>query len=222
MIKWASISKSFRLESGKQLNVLNNANLEIKKHEFLTLYGKSGSGKSTIMYILGLLDRPNSGAYYFDDQLTSEINDAELAKIRNQDIGFVFQQFMLLPQLTVEQNVALPLTYNKAINISDHRSMVEKLLLSLGMIDFIDEKPNQLSGGQQQRIAIARSLICQPKLLLADEPTGSLDYENTQHILKLFQRINNDFGTTIVMVTHDKSWSNFSSRVLNVAEGLIA
>lgn len=221
MIRWHGISKSFTLGSKKQLEVLKNTNLTINQHEFLTIYGKSGSGKSTAMYLLGLLDRPSSGSYYFNEQLTANLNDAELARLRNEEIGFVFQQFMLLPQLTVEENIALPLTYNSSIIEADYKPKIEQTLKNVDMLDFINEKPNQLSGGQQQRVAIARSLICQPKLLLADEPTGALDYDNGLQVLELFKKINLELGTTIVMVTHDKSWANYSSRVLNVSDGAI-
>ena len=219
MISWQNICKSYLLGNGESLQILRSVNLEIKQHEFLAMIGRSGSGKSTAMYLMGLLDHPCSGDYKFNNKLITQLSDIEKAKLRSQEMGFVFQQFMLLPHLTVGENVALPLSYNKAVKVEDYSQRVEQMLSAVSMLDFIKQMPNQLSGGQQQRVAIARALICQPSLLLADEPTGSLDFDTGAKVMRLFQKINQELGTTILMVTHDSHWSKYSSRVLTVEQG---
>lgn len=220
MIELKNISKNYSWGDNNVSQVLNKACLKINQYEFVALLGRSGSGKSTIMNIIGLLDNKYDGSLLIDGKNPKNMDSNKLAKFRNQNIGFIFQQFILLPQLTISENVALPLTYSSK-NIKEPSKLVEKALKSVGIIDLINKKPNQLSGGQQQRVAIARSLICEPRLILADEPTGSLDIESGKSIIELFKKINNDLGTTIIMVTHDNIWANSTQRVLKVYEGKI-
>ena len=221
MISWQAVSKHYLWGNGQKHQALDAVDLTIHPHEFIAMVGRSGSGKSTAMYLLGLLDRPSSGEYYFNKKLVSAMSAEEAASLRNQAIGFVFQQYVLLPHLTVAENIALPLAYNPLIKQIEYPARIERALTAVSMLDYQQQRPNQLSGGQQQRVAIARALICEPKLLLADEPTGSLDASNGQQIIKLFQEINSQLGTTIVMVTHDQLWAKYCTRTLQVKSGKV-
>ena len=184
-----------------EVKALNDVNLVIHEGEYCAIMGPSGSGKSTVMNIIGCLDRPTSGHYYLDNLDVAQMDDTELAHIRNKKIGFVFQQFHLLPQLTALENVMLPMVY-ASVDSAERRDRATEALKRVGLEKRINNKPNQLSGGQQQRVAIARAIVNRPVLLLADEPTGALDSRTTQEVLDIFTELNTT-GITVVMVTHE-------------------
>ena len=197
--------------------VLKGINLEVEEGDFLAIMGASGSGKSTLLNIIGLLDKPDSGTYILDGQEVSKLNKRELAYLRNRKIGFVFQAFYLVPWATAVENVLLPLLYRGNINKEDEKKAVE-LLKRLGLEKRINAKPNELSGGEQQRVAIARALITNPKLLLADEPTGNLDSKSSQEVMSIFKELNEN-GITIIMVTHDPEIADFAKKVKIIKDG---
>lgn len=194
-------------------------NLTVKEGEFLSIMGTSGSGKSTMLNILGCLDRPTQGAYYLDGENVAQFRDDRLAEIRNQKIGFVFQSFNLLPKLTAQENVELPMVYAGASKRERHEKAMAALT-KVGLGDRVRHKPNELSGGQRQRVAIARALVNTPAILMADEPTGNLDSRSTVEIMEIFQGLNND-GTTIVMVTHEPEVAQFTKRIALFKDGAI-
>ena len=202
--------------------VLRGVSLEIERGELIALVGASGSGKTTLMNILGCLDRPTSGRYWLDDEEVSSFSADQRAIVRNKKIGFVFQNFNLLPRSSALEQVMMPLTYTFA-NISDKESRrrAEDLLKLVGLEDRMDHEPSQLSGGQQQRVAIARALINRPPLLFADEPTGNLDSHTTEEVLKMFQRLNQQEGITIIIVTHDANVAQHAKRVIRMKDGVI-
>lgn len=219
MIKLENICKTYEL-SGEKIYALDNINLEIKEGEFVSIIGKSGSGKSTMLNVLGMLDDWDSGEYILDGVKTSDLKGNEVAKIRNQKMGFVYQNFNLLPKLTAVENVALPLMYSKKSN-KDNIKLAKEYLELVGLSDKIHNKPTQLSGGQQQRVAIARALVNKPKILFADEPTGALDSKTSKDIMRLIQRIWKEQGITVIMVTHDDSLANQANRIIRVSDGKI-
>lgn len=219
MIKLENICKTYEL-SGEKISALDNINLEIKEGEFVSIIGKSGSGKSTMLNVLGMLDDWDSGEYILDGVKTSDLKGNEVAKIRNQKMGFVYQNFNLLPKLTAVENVALPLMYSKKSN-KDNIKLAKEYLELVGLSDKIHNKPTQLSGGQQQRVAIARALVNKPKILFADEPTGALDSKTSKDIMSLIQRVWKEQGITIIMVTHDDSLANQANRIIRVSDGKI-
>jgi putative ABC transport system ATP-binding protein len=200
---------------------LRGVSLTINTGEFVAIVGASGSGKSTLMNIVGLLDHPTAGAYFFDGQDVSRLSRVALAHLRNQKLGFVFQGFNLLKRHSAVENVELPLLYAGISARERGRLALEKLKM-VGLDDRAEHMPNQLSGGQQQRVAIARGLINKPQVLLADEPTGNLDSTTGADILREFQRLNRDFGQTIVLVTHDPSIAAVAQRLITVRDGVIA
>lgn len=218
MIKVESLNKIY--ENGRiQVAALKNINLTVSQGEFVAIMGASGSGKSTLMNILGCLDRANSGKYFLEQVDVSSLNDDELAKIRNLKIGFVFQAFNLLPKLTALENVELPMIYSGA----KHKERREKALAALdkvGLSDRVLHLPNELSGGQKQRVAIARALVNSPSILLADEPTGNLDSKSSEEIMGIFQKLN-DEGVTIVMVTHEPEIAHHTKRIVTFKDGEI-
>jgi len=218
MIELRDITKSYSL--GKELiAVLKQINLSIIEGEFTAIMGPSGSGKSTLMNIIGCLDKPTSGEYFLDGENISEYQDADLARVRNQSIGFVFQQFQLLPRLTALRNVELPMIYS-GIPKNERMARAQEALIKVGLGDRMDHLPNALSGGQKQRVAIARAIVNNPKLILADEPTGALDTKTSQSIMEQFSELNEE-GTTIVLVTHEVEVAEYAKRTIIVRDGEI-
>jgi putative ABC transport system ATP-binding protein len=218
VIKLEGIRKSYFM--GKQeLQVLKGFTLDIWRNEYVALMGPSGSGKSTLMNILGCLDSPSDGKYILNGHDVSTMLDNELAEIRNKEIGFVFQQFNLLPRLSALENVALPLVY-AGIPKKIRNEMAEEVLRKVDLSDRSHHKPNELSGGQCQRVAIARALVNNPSIILADEPTGNLDTKTSYEIMNIFSKIHED-GNTVVLVTHEEDISNYAKRVIRLRDGLI-
>ena len=201
------------------VSALRGIDLQIFPGEMVAIMGPSGSGKSTLMNMIGCLDSPTSGEYYLDSLLVSDLHDDELAVVRNQKIGFVFQKYNLLPRVDAIENVALPLRYSE--NTSNMRQRAEIALQSVGLGDRMRHKPNELSGGQQQRVAIARALVNQPAILLADEPTGNLDSQSGKEIMDLLLKLNQQQNTTIVLVTHDPTVATHAQRIIKLFDGLI-
>ncbi|MBE9051084.1 ABC transporter ATP-binding protein [Nostocales cyanobacterium LEGE 11386] len=216
MIRLENIFKIYG--SGEtEVKALNDVNLTIYEGEYCSIMGPSGSGKSTAMNIIGCLDRPTAGQYYLDNVDVAQMDDAELAKIRNIKLGFVFQQFHLLPQLTALENVILPMVY-ASINPTERRDRAAAALKKVGLENRLNNKPNQLSGGQQQRVAIARAIVNRPVVLLADEPTGALDSRTTQEVLDIFGELNAS-GITVVMVTHEPEVARQTQRIVWFRDG---
>ncbi|RYZ56456.1 MAG: ABC transporter ATP-binding protein [Sphingobacteriales bacterium] len=218
VISLKGIRKSYFL--GKQeLPVLKGIDLAISPNEYVALMGPSGSGKSTLMNILGCLDTPTAGDYVLNGHDVSRMGDDELADVRNTEIGFVFQQFNLLPRLSAWENVALPLIY-AGVGKAERESRAKAMLEKVGLAERSHHKPNELSGGQSQRVAIARALINNPSLLLADEPTGNLDTKTSVEIMDLFRKIHEQ-GNTVVLVTHEEDIAAFTKRVVRVRDGVV-
>jgi len=213
-----NIRKSYFL--GKQeLPVLKGISLDIYKNEYVALMGPSGSGKSTLMNILGCLDSPTGGSYILNGKDVSRMPDDDLAEVRNKEIGFVFQQFNLLPRLTAAENVALPLIYS-GIAKKERIERAEAVLEKVKLVDRMHHKPNELSGGQCQRVAIARALINNPAIILADEPTGNLDSKTSYEIMDILGKIHDD-GNTVILVTHEEDISKFARRIIRLKDGLV-
>lgn len=218
VIHLEEIRKSYIM--GKQeLQVLKGISLDIFKNEYVALMGPSGSGKSTLMNMLGCLDSPTSGKYILNGHDVSTMPDNELAAIRNKEIGFVFQQFNLLPRLSALENVALPLVY-AGIGKKMRNEMALEVLRKVDLLERSHHKPNEMSGGQCQRVAIARALVNNPAIILADEPTGNLDTKTSYEIMNIFSKIHSD-GNTVVLVTHEEDISNYAKRVIRLRDGLI-
>ena len=218
IIHLENILKSYFLGKN-ELQVLKGIDLDINKNEYVALMGPSGSGKSTLMNILGCLDSPSGGKYVLNGKDVSRMHDDELAKVRNEEIGFVFQQFNLLPRLTAAENVALPLVY-AGVSKKERNERAIAVLQKVKLEDRMHHKPNELSGGQCQRVAIARALINNPSIILADEPTGNLDSKTSHEIMEMLGKIHSD-GNTVVLVTHEEDISFFAHRVVRLRDGLI-
>ncbi|QLE59331.1 ABC transporter ATP-binding protein [Nostoc sp. TCL26-01] len=202
-----------------EVKALNDVNLVIQEGEYCSIMGPSGSGKSTAMNIIGCLDRPTAGHYYLDNVDVAGMNDVDLAHIRNKKLGFVFQQFHLLPQLSALENVMLPMVY-ASVNPTERRDRATEALVKVGLEKRLNNKPTQLSGGQQQRVAIARAIVNRPVVLLADEPTGALDSRTTQEVLDIFTELNSS-GITVVMVTHEPDVARQTQRIVWFRDGQV-
>ncbi|MDH3440220.1 MAG: ABC transporter ATP-binding protein [Gammaproteobacteria bacterium] len=218
MIKMHDLNKVYRT-SDVETTALNQVNLEVEPGEFIAIMGPSGCGKSTLLNVLGMLDSPDSGSYDFAGENVAGYSENKLAEIRKENIGFIFQSFNLVDELTVAENVMLPLLYQK-VSAKEREERVQAVLERVGIAHRADHRPQQLSGGQQQRVAVARAVITNPKLILADEPTGNLDSTNGEEVLELLNQLNSD-GTTIIMVTHDQGHAGHASRVVNMLDGRI-
>lgn len=218
MIKLENIEKIFRTEEVETV-ALNKVSLEVKKGEFVAIMGPSGCGKSTLLNILGLLDNPTSGTYYLDGQEVGQLKESQRTKVRKGEIGFVFQSFNLIDELNVAENVELPLTY-LGVAKKERQQRVKEILQRMSISHRAGHFPQQLSGGQQQRVAIARAVVMQPKLILADEPTGNLDSKNGQEVMQLLTQLNAE-GTTVVMVTHSQRDASYATRIINLLDGQV-
>jgi len=218
MIKMQNIIKNYKL-GDVEVNALRGLSFEVKQGEMMAIMGPSGSGKSTLMNIIGCLDQQTSGSYELDSINVGKLNDNQLAEIRNKKIGFVFQTYNLLARTSALANVELPLVYNGAKNRRDRALAV---LEKVGLADRVQHKPNELSGGQQQRVCIARALINNPSIILADEPTGNLDTRTGEEIMTLFKELNRDDGITVVMVTHERDIGESAQRIINIRDGLVS
>ncbi|MCY8045378.1 ABC transporter ATP-binding protein [Bacillus haynesii] len=218
MIELSQVKKSYQI-GGETIDVLREINMKIEPGEYLSIMGPSGSGKSTIMNIIGCLDRPTSGIYRLDGEDISSYGERELAGVRNRLIGFVFQQFQLLPRLNAIKNVELPMIYS-GVPRKERRERAERALEKVGLKDRMRHMPNELSGGQKQRVAIARAIVNEPKLILADEPTGALDTKTSRDIMEQFTELNEE-GTTVVLVTHEPEIADYTSRIIMVRDGVI-
>lgn len=218
VIHLEEIRKSYFM-GNQELKILKGINIDIQKNEYVALMGPSGSGKSTLMNILGCLDSPTSGKYILNGNDVSTMPDNELADIRNKEIGFVFQQFNLLPRLSALENVALPLVY-AGLPKKIRTEMAQEVLRKVDLMDRSHHKPNELSGGQCQRVAIARALVNNPSIILADEPTGNLDSKTSYEIMNIFSKIHSE-GNTVVLVTHEEDISNYAKRVIRLKDGLL-
>lgn len=202
-----------------KVHALRGLSLEIQRGEVVGIMGPSGSGKSTLMNIMGCLDRPTAGEYYLDGESVAELSDDQLADIRNRKVGFIFQTFNLLPRATALANVTLPIRYSEARENQKERAMTA--LESVGLGDRMDHRPNELSGGQQQRVAVARALVNNPAIIMADEPTGNLDTKTGEEVMDLLLRLNTETGTTLIIVSHDPEIANYAERIIYIRDGLI-
>jgi len=218
IIRLEGITRNFQMGE-ELLKVLKGIDLTIEKGEYVALMGPSGSGKSTLMNLIGCLDTPSGGRYFLDGVDVSQMNDNELAEVRNKKIGFIFQTFNLIPRLSTLENVALPLIY-AGVGKSERLKRAEEVLSAVGLADRMGHKPNELSGGQRQRVAVARALVNRPSLLLADEPTGNLDTKTSYEIMALFEELH-DQGNTIVLVTHEEDIASYTHRIVRLRDGLM-
>ena len=219
MIKMQGIRKEYRMGEENVVKALDGVDIHIKPHEFVSIIGPSGSGKSTLMNIIGCLDVADSGTYLLDDQEIGDYSEDELATVRNKKIGFIFQQFNLLPKLSARENVELPLIY-QGMSAHKRRQRSREVLERVGLLDRMHHKPTELSGGQQQRVAIARALAGHPSLLLADEPTGNLDSKTGAEVMRLFHELH-QAGNTIVLITHDAKIASQTPHSIHIHDGKV-
>ncbi|OQX83140.1 macrolide ABC transporter ATP-binding protein [candidate division KSB1 bacterium 4484_87] len=218
VIEISDITKVYQIGT-QEVHALRGVSLRVKENEYLAIMGPSGSGKSTLMNILGCLDTPSSGSYRFVNELVSEMDDDQLAEIRNREIGFVFQTFNLLPRASALHNVELPMIYN-GTPASKRKKLAKEALARVGLADRMTHKPNELSGGQRQRVAIARALVNNPKIILADEPTGNLDTRTGEEIMEIFEELHEQ-GHTIILVTHEEYIAEHTNRIVRLRDGRI-
>ncbi|MGX7262698.1 ABC transporter ATP-binding protein [Enterococcus crotali] len=219
MIKLEQINKFYSLEE-ETLHVLKNINFEINEKEFVAVMGPSGSGKSTLINLIGFIDKKFEGKYLFESKEITDFSDKELSAIRNKSVGFVFQNFSLIENNTVFENVELPLLYNGTA-YTNTKARVQEVLSKVGLADKGNKYPKQLSGGQQQRVAIARAIVNSPRFIIADEPTGALDSKTSEDIMQLFQDLNKNEGVTIILVTHNPEMVSYCDRLIRVKDGVI-
>lgn len=220
IITMQNVNKSYKMGSGS-LHVLKDISLTVEQGEYLAILGPSGSGKSTLMNIIGCMDVLDEGTYNLDGVEIEKAKEKELTNIRNQKIGFIFQKYHLIPTYNVLQNIVMPLLM-RGMTLKDARDASMDTIAMLGLAERIDHKPNELSGGQQQRVAIARAIVTHPKLLLADEPTGSLDSHRSVEIMKLLQKLNDEEGITVVLVTHEPDMAKYAKRIVHFVDGTVA
>ncbi len=219
MIALKQIQKTYYVGS-IDVQALNGIDLQINRNEYISIMGPSGSGKSTLMNIIGCLDTPTFGTYEFEGEMAQDMDDNQLASIRNRKIGFVFQTFNLLPKLTALRNVELPLIYAN-VSRDDRLQKAEEALAAVGLADRVKHKPNEMSGGQRQRVAIARALVTNPSIILADEPTGNLDSKSGEEIMKVFDGLHSE-GNTIILVTHERYIAEHANRTIHLLDGKIS
>lgn len=219
IIKVDKLSKVFGYNDNK-ITVLDNISFEIENGEFVSLMGASGSGKSTLLYLIGGLDTPTEGTVYIEDKDISKLKEKQMAKLRRKDIGFVFQFYNLVQNLTVEENIMLPVVMDGKKE-KDYKERLDKILKLIGLEDKRKNLPNELSGGQQQRVSIARAIILSPKIILADEPIGNLDSKSGIEVMNLFKKINKEEGITILQVTHSSESAEYGNRIINLKDGKI-
>jgi putative ABC transport system ATP-binding protein len=221
MIRLDKVVKSYKIDEETTFYALKESSLEIKEKEFVSIIGPSGSGKSTLMHLIGLLDKPTGGEIFIQDKKISHLNDDQISSLRNEFIGFVFQQFNLIPKLTVLENILLPSFYTRKKLNYDPKEKALGLLKKFGLEDKINSYPNKISGGQQQRVAILRALIMEPKMILADEPTGNLDSKTGTEIMELLKTLNEEERITIAIVTHESDIAKYGKRIIHVKDGAV-
>lgn len=219
MIELVNVTKKYRVGI-HEITALDSVSLKIEDGEFVAIMGPSGSGKSTLLYLIGCLDRPTSGKVLIDGMNTSELSDAELTELRRNKIGFIFQQYYLIPTLTALENVELPMVF-KNVSREDREKKAEELLALVGLEDKKERRPNELSGGEQQRVAIARALANDPSILLCDEPTGNLDTRSGEVVMNIIKNLNVQRGVTVVLVTHNPMLSKYADRIIKLRDGRI-
>ena len=220
LIELRDVYKIYSEGLESEVRALDGVSLTIEKGEFVAIVGQSGSGKSTMMNVLGCLDVPTYGEYLLEGTDVSELSDMQLSRIRNKEIGFIFQQYNLIQSLSVQENVELPLVY-QGIGIDDRHELAVHALERVGLVDRRRNKPTQMSGGQQQRVAIARAISTRPPIIMADEPTGALDYATSKEILQLIENVNKKYGNTVIMVTHNEAIRNMADHVIKLRDGTV-
>ena len=220
MIQTKNLSKIYNEGKSNECRALDSVNLEIKDGEFVAIMGKSGSGKSTLMHLIAGVDYPTSGQVEIDGKEINKLSEKQLSQFRNKEVGIIMQQFFLIEECSVIENVRMPLDFARE-KIKDKDERAVKLICQMGLKDYVKKKVRELSGGEKQRVAIARALVNDPEILLADEPTGSLDSENSDNIMQLMQRINQKFNKTIIVITHEKDIAKYCDRLIVLSDGKI-